>query len=415
MKTHLIACLLISGLVPCAYAAAPAAAAAPSPIEVAFTGSLGYDNNVYLVDQGVLGRVDSVVSTVGAKVGTQFGCGASASYAATGARFWNASDEDNVKHQLAAGYKRNFDALSVTAATEFAQVQGEDQGSNYGTTVPGKSSFTTVAPRERRDQLQNKTDLAVRYDIDQNFVRGVGKLQYWDMQTHSLTGAENYRDRYDLNGGADFGRTFSKGGPDYYLGYRRGYCYQDTDAAPATVNHATNQYNRFLAGVDGKVTPNLKLAAQLGWTVNEYTSSYLGADKSIEGLYQDVTATWKAAANDELQLKTSMGRVVSSTGCASVLASSYQLGWKHDFSKQWTTSLTGRMSKNDYDGSSTDRNDVLYTAIAALTWNSSATLAWTLSVTQEFAKNMRTNVTETFSDQAAFEHTLVSAGVTWKL
>ena len=414
MKTHLIACLLIPSLLPCAYAAVPAVAKAPWPVEVAFTGSLGYDNNVYLVDQGTLGRVDSVVSTVGAKMGTQFGCGASASYAATGSRFWNASNEDNVKHQLAAGYKHSFDALSVNAATEFAQVQGENQGSVYGT-IPGKSSFTTVGPRERRDQLQNKTDLAVRYDIGQNFVRGVGKLQYWDMQTHASAGAENYRDRYDLNGGADFGRAFAKNGPDYYLGYRRGYCYQDTDAAPATVNHATNQYTRFLAGVDGKVTPSLKLAAQLGWTVNEYTSSYLSADKSLEGLYQDVTATWKATANDELQFKTSMARVVSSTGCASVLASAYQLGWKHDFSKQWTSTLTGRLSKNNYDGSSTDRNDVLYTAIAGLTWNSSATLAWTLSVSQEFAKNACKDKSPTFSDQAAFERTLVSAGVTWKL
>jgi hypothetical protein len=420
MKTHLIAYLLIPSLVPCAYAAAPAAATAPSPVEVAFTGSLGYDNNVYLVDQGTLGRVDSVVSTVGAKVGTKFTNGASASYATTGSRFWNASDEDNVKHQLAAGYKRSFDALSVAAATEFAQVQGEDQGSIYGP-MTGRSTFSSPAPRERRDQMQNKTDLAVRYDIGQNFVRGVGKLQYWDMQTHALpdAGAENYRDRYDLNGGADFGRAFTKDGPEYYLGYRRGYFYQDTDGGtfsfPAAPNaNATSQYNRFLAGVDGKVTSNLKLAAQLGWNVNEYTSSYRGADKNLEGLYQDVTATWKAAANDELQLKTSMGRTVSGTSPASILASSYQLGWKHVVSKQWTTTLTGRVAKLNYDGT-TDRSDVLYTGIAGLTWNSSATLAWTLSVTQEFAKNIRTNVTETFSDQAAFEHTLVSAGVTWKL
>lgn len=412
MKTHLIAYLLIPSLVPCAYAAAPAAATAPSPVEVAFTGSLGYDNNVYLVDQGALGRVDSVVSTVGAKIGTKFTNGASASYAATGSRFWNASDEDNVKHQLAAGYKRSFDAVSVAAATEFAQVQGNDQGNVYG--VGYKSTFTTPAPRERRDQLQNKTDLAVRFDTGLGFVRGVGKLQYWDMQTHAVTGGENYRDRYDLNGGADFGRAFTQGGPEYYLGYRRGYFYQDTDGTPTTTRNATSQYNRFLVGVDGKVTPSLKLAAQLGWNVNEYTSSYDGADKSLEGLYQDVTATWKAAANDELQLKTTMARTVSSTSKASLLASSYQLGWKHDFSKQWTSTLTGRLSKTNYDGS-TDRSDVLYTGIAALTWNSSANLAWTLSVTQEFAKNILKEVTARDSDQAAFEHTLVSAGVTWKL
>ena len=397
----------------CAFAAP---ATQPRALETAFSGSLGYDSNVYLVDQGPLGRVDSVFTSVGAKVWGQFASGASASYAATGTRFWNASDEDNVKHQLAAGYKHAFDALSVNASTEFAQVQGEDQGNVYGA-MPGKSSFTTPAPRERRDQLQNKSDLAVRYDLGQNFIRGVGKLQYWDMQTHALSGGENYRDRYDLNGGADFGRAFTKGGPDYYLGYRRGYFYQDTDGGSFTATpnlHATSQYNRFLAGVDGKVTPDFKLAAQLGWTVNDYTSSYGGADKSLEGLYQDVTATWKASTNDELQLKTALGRTVSSTSAASVLASTYQLSWKHDFNKQWTSSMTGRLSKNNYDGT-TDRSDVLYTGIAALTWNSSSTLAWNLSLTQEFAKNIRTNVSESFSDQAAFEHTFVSAGVTWKL
>jgi len=278
---------------------APKAGTPPSPIEVALTGSLGYDNNVYLVDQGPLGRVDSLVSTFGAKGGAKFASGASASYAATGSRFWDASDEDNVRHQLAAGFKRSFDTVSVNAATEFAQVQGEDQGSVYGL-MPGKSSFTTLAPRERRDQLQNKTDLALRHDSGQNFVRGVGKLLYWDMQTHAFTGGENYRDRYDLNGGADIGRALSAGGPEYYLGYRRGYFYHDTDAVPATTANATNQYHRFLVGMDGKVTANLKLAAQLGWTVHDYTFSYLGSDKSLEGFYQDVTASWQATASNEL-------------------------------------------------------------------------------------------------------------------
>lgn len=109
-----------------------------------------------------------------------------------------------------------------------------------------------------------------------------------------------------------------------------------------------------------------------------------------------------------------MGRTGSSTSCASLLASAYQLSWKHDFSKQWTFSVAGRLAKNNYDGGSTDRNDVLYTGIAALTWRSSATLAWTLSFTQDFAKNVCKDKTSTFSDQAAFERTFVSAGVTWK-
>ena len=396
--------------------AAPAAAQLTSPIEVAFTGSLGYDNNVYAVDEGRLGRVDSLVSIVGAKIGTTFASGASASYTATGSRFWNASDEDNVKHQLAAGYNHSFDAVCMNAATEFAQVQGEDVGSVYGT-MPGRNSFTFIFPRERRNQLQNKTDLALRYDMGRNFVRGVGRLQFWDMQTHALVGADNYRDRYDLNGGADLGRKFTSGGPDTYLGYRRGYFYQDMDGGSFTATptaNSTSQYNRFLVGVDGKVTPSLKLAAQLGWTVNDYTSSYGGSDKSIEGLYQDVTATWQADANNELQLKTTMGRTVSSTSAASILASAYQLAWKHDFSKQWTATLSGRVCKNNYDGT-TDRNDVLYTGIASLTWKSSATLSWTLSLTQDFAKNARKDVTPTFSDQAAFERTVVSAAVTWTL
>jgi len=388
-----------------------------SPVEISVNTSLGYDSNVYLVDEGRLGRVDSAVSILGAKIGAKFASGAAFSYAATGSNYWNASDESNVKHVLATSFNQKYDTLSLSGSSEFAQVQGDNTGVIFG--VPNKSTFTTPAPRERRDQFQNKTDLAVRFDTSLGFVRGGGKLQYWDMQTHAVVGADNYRDRYDLNGGADFGRAFTQGGPEYYLGYRRGYFYHDTDSAPAITKNATSHYDRYLLGFDGKLTPSLKVSAQAGWAINDYTASYQSPNASIEGLFTDITVTWSASTADQVQFKTAQGRTLSSSGQQSILATMYQGAWTHDFNKQWSSTLTARISKNNYAGGSTgsalDRDDQLYSGITALTWKSSAHLAWTLSASYDVARNLNDNLSATAENQAAFDRAYISLGVNWKL
>jgi hypothetical protein len=161
----------------------------------------------------------------------------------------------------------------------------------------------------------------------------------------------------------------------------------------------------------------LKLAAQAGWSLHEYTSHYYTTkgDGSPEGLFTDITATWSVSKADELQFKTTQGRTASSTSGAGILVSLYQVSWKHEFDKKWSLSLTGRMSENDYDGTSTDRDDVLLTGIAGVTYKYSSAISLSASITQDSARNEVNGWTSAQDDQAAFDRTFVSAGVVWKL
>ena len=377
---------------------------------------MGYDSSLYLSDQGPLGNVGSTTTTISAKVSAKFDSGVSLNYTPTFNKFWEQNEEDNVKHVLGAAWKQKVDALSFNAATEFAVVNGSSKGADYGAGNDGiYSAFAPAAPRERRDQLQNKSDLMVRYDTDMGFVRGVSKLQYWDLQTTAPTSTSNtYVDRSDVQGGLDIGRSFAKDAPEYYLGYRNGYQFQDRDAFTTRTSDASNHYDRYLAGVDGKVCSSVKLNAQAGWARHQYNASYVDTDQNVEGLFTDITATWTASTSDELQVKTSQGRTVSTTGLRSILASQHQLAWKHTFNKEWSTNLTARLSEAEYNAAAV-RDDLCYTGIAALTWNASAALSCTFSVTQDMGRENHNGTTGITESNREFDRTFASAGVTWSL
>jgi hypothetical protein len=383
------------------------APAAKSPFSCTLTGSFGYDSNVYLVNNGTLSRRESTLGTAGAKITAKLEPGILLSYGATASRYWDETSQDNVKHVLGAGWNRKIGDLSGNANTEFAQVDGSATTANYtGSGYVDKSGFATAAPRERGDQLQNKTDLSLRYDTRIGFVRGIGKLQYWDMQTRLVAG-EKYVDRHDIQGGVDAGRAFAKGGPEYYLGYRNGHQFQDRDGGLGV--DASNHYDRYLAGFDGKILPSLKLAAQAGWSIHDYGSGYGASDHREEGLYTDITATGIVTKADELQFKTSENRTVSSTGTNSVLGSTHQLNWKHTFNQDWSASLTGRLAKIDYAPAS--RIEVDYTAMASVTWNATKAVSATLGISRDWIENKIV----TGGDSREYDRAFVSAGVTWKL
>ena len=393
---------------------------ATSPLELSLNSSVGYDSNVYCTDQGPLGRKGSGVATVGAKIGAKVASGASINYTPTATNYWDETSQDNVKNVLGAGWKNKVDAISWIGTTEFTQITGPDTGSNYGpagsssapsNAVGQKNAYATAAPRDRSEQLQNKTDLAVRFDSSLGFVRGVGKLQYWDMQTSTPPApstAEKYVDRSDINGGLDVGRAFTKGGPEYYLGYRKGYQFQDRDGQTAASLDASNRYDRYLIGVDGKLLPQLKMAAQVGTERHQYDQC------ANEDLFADITATWTISSDDGLTAKISQARGLSSTGVNSILVTAYELAWKHSFSKDWSSTLTARMSESAYQVSA-HRDDTLYTGIAALTWYATPVLSCTLTASQDAGSGSDNYLYNNDNKYRNFDRTFVALGVNYSL
>lgn len=391
-----------------AFGASGAAAATPA-VDVALGTSVGFDSSVYLAEFGPLADRESGVGAVSARLGAKFDSGVALAYSALSTHFWDETDENNVKQTLGASWARKLDALSWNASTEFALVDGDDHGVDYGAGIG--NAFSTAAPRERRDQWQNKTDLTLRHDSDLGFVRAVGKLQYWDMQTTTVASC-NYVDRYDIQGGADVGRALAQSGLEAYLGYRRGHQFQDNDFSPATAANASNAYDRYLAGVDGSPVKSLKLGVQAGWAKHSYDADYAGSAHE-EGLFTDVTLTWAATSADEVQFKTSQARSISTTGKNSLLCTTHQLSWKRVFDASWSATLTGRVIEAEYAPFA--RDDIDYAAIASITWNATRQLSCTLSLSQDWGRNHLNHLSGLAEARREYDRAFISAGVNWKL
>ena len=392
-----------------ALAATSAAAGAAPAWEAALGASAGFDSNVYLADFGPLADRESGVGTVSARIGAKFDRGLALSYSAQETKFSEEAREDNLKQTLAASWARKLEPFSWNAATEFASVDGDDRGADYGSGVG--SAFSTAAPRERRDQLQNKTDVVLRHDSDLGFVRALGKLQYWDMRTSAVNSC-NYVDRHDVQGGVDLGRALAPDGPDAYLGYRRGHQSQDNDFSPATAANASNHYDRYLAGFEGRPAKPLAIGAQVGWEKHHYNADYAGSAHE-EGLFVDATVTWTASTADELQFKTTRTRTFSTTGKNSVLSTVHQLSWKHAFGERWSATFTGRVAEAEY--APYRRDDLGYTALAAITWNATKNLGLAATVSQEWGRDHLNDLFGPAEDKREFERAFVSLGINWKL
>ena len=382
--------------------------AAPPRVSATLAASAGYDDNVFLAGSGAHGERASAFAGATVTLAAKPAAGVALGYTLVGTRYQDESTEDNVKQTLSAGWTGKTDAFSWNAATEFAFVDGDDRGVDYGSGVG--SAFSTAAPRERRDQWQNKTDLALRRDLGAGFVRAVGKLQYWDMRT-ARVGAINYVDRHDIQGGADLGRALAKSGPEAYLGYRRGYQFQDNDHAPAVPANASNHYDRYLAGFEGSPLKTLKVNGQLGWEKHAYNADYAGRDTE-EGLFVDATLVWSVSPADEVQLKTGRVRTFSTTGKNSVVSTTHQLAWKHVFNPRWSATLAGRVSEIEY--APFRRDDLDYAASASVAWNAAKNLVCTFAVSQDWGRNHLNGLTGAAETAREFDRALVSAAAAWK-
>lgn len=389
---------------------APVVAAKPGAgpvLDVSLGASAGFDSNVYLADRGRLANRESAVGGATARLGAKWSSGVALACGIAATKFAEEPREDHVKHALTASWAGRAEGWSWGASGEFTLVDGDDRGVDYGAGVG--SAFSTAAPRERRDQWQNKTDLSLRREFGAGFVRAVGKLQYWDMRTAPVNGCD-YVDRHETQGGADLGRALARGGPEGYVGYRRGYQYQDNDFAPATLANASNHFDRYLVGLDGAPTKAWKVAAQAGWAVHRYDADYAGRARE-EGLFTDVTLTWKATTADEWQLKTCQGRTISTTGKNSILLTTHQLSWKRTLAARWTATLGGRVVEAEYAPFA--RDDLDFAAFATLAWNVSKNLSCTLTASQDRGRNHLDQLSGEAEARREFDRTFVSAGVTW--
>ena len=164
-------------------------------------------------------------------------------------------------------------------------------------------------------------------------------MTYYELLTNFRTNPpggtyQNYPDRYDVNGGADFGYKLN---PQLAvtLGYRYGCQYQQNlpaaivGAAKSLVS-ANSDYQRALLGVEGKPWKWLTISLQGGPEFRHYEGNSADhimpvADQNPVKYYGEAAITADNTSQDALAFKYKQQQWVSSTGLIPYFDSLYRV------------------------------------------------------------------------------------------
>lgn len=391
-----------------------------------------YDDNVLLVSgDGPLKPQASAVSTVAAKVGFNFAPlitsdsvleALTLTYSPEWDIYHNAPDETFDAHRINDSVKGKVGGFSYVLDNALLYVDGSDVAPTYSGTDRYRSGFASVVPKERRKQVQDRAKVVLQYDWDAFFFRPTASLLAYDMMTqfHTTTGYQNYPSRYDLNGGADVGYRVTKD-LALTLGYRYGHQYQQMlpVAEDATQLASSSDYQRVLAGIEGKPLDWLTLAVLAGPDFRNYCSTAGVADKNQTTYYGEASATATLSDNDLLSLKYKQWRWVAYTGRLPYFDSNYELNWHHKLTSQFSFDLGGRIASYDftcgYDPKklSNERLDYLFSIVPGVSYAFNQHFSVTASGSIDFGRNLFHNPPGGV-DYREFDHDLASVAATYK-
>lgn len=368
----------------------------------------------------------SWVTTVSPKVGVDFAPllgdqkvvkTLSLAYTPDFAIYHQRSSEDFDAHRMKTAIKAGAGAFTFTLDDVFSYIHG----SEYGPTYPGGylTAYNTVAPRERREQIQNSGTLTAKYEWADWFIRPTASLAYYDLMTRffNITGYQNYEDRYDLNGGTDLGYQLTST-VAVTLGYRYGHQYQQQfDFSPYS---APNDYQRVLVGVEGNLSHWLVFKLQGGPDFRSYagdTATHITPvnDLNLVTYYGEALLTATITPKDQVTVRYKQWQWVSSIGKVPYFDSTYDLNYHRKLTNKLGLDLGGRLLTADYNSgnlAACQRNDWQYTVSAgagyAFNPHCSANLAYSL----DLGRNDQGGILN--PDTRAYNHQLVSLGVQYK-
>ncbi len=444
LSASILAIALAAASASTAHAAADSASSAPQILQkpawltdISFGLKEAYDDNVFLVSGDGAAKQSSLVTTISPKIGFNLvpllGAGktlqiATMSYAPDVVSYHSASTENYTAHRFTNAIKAKNGNYSISADNAFVFIDGSKLAPIYSTTVHDdqRSAFSTSAPRERRNQIQDRAKVSVQYDMGRSFIRPTASLLYYDLMTalQTTAGYQNYADRYDVNGGVDYGYRIVPNG-FLTIGYRYGHQYQQQYATAFDKTHTSSpsDYQRVLVGFEGKPLKWLTLSVQAGpdfRTYPETTASHTTPMSNLHPVkfYGEANAVAVLSPNDTLTFKCKQWQWVSSTGKIPLYDSSFDLAYRRKLDNKWALDFSGRVASLDYQcgtGTSAMRYDWMYTASAGLTYtltsNLSASLAYSTDVGRNAADVLAAGQVEKYRE---FDHDLISLAATFK-
>lgn len=398
----------------------------------------GYDNNIFLsgvnnppayaVPAGSVAAMKdrfSWITTVSPKVGVNFApltgvtnlSVLSLAYAPDFAIYHDQSSESYNAQRLLAAVKGKTEPVTFGADNNFTYIDGSGMGPVY----PGGlySAFAVTADRERRRQIQDRANVSVQFDQEKWFARPVASLLYYDLMTAQLDlpGYINYADRYDVNGGVDFGYKIT---PQLALtlGYRYGRQYQQQFAFSSY--SSSSDYQRVLIGIEGNPWKWLSVKIQSGPDFRNYdgntaTHTTPVNDRHPVKYFGEALLTATFAPENTLTFKYKLWQWVSGSGKVPYFEGGYELAYRCKLTSKLAFDLGGKILDWDYtSGNLTTcrRNDLEYTVSTGLTYAINSHISVNLAGVLNWGRNEENSVAN--PQNREFDQQLISLGTQWK-
>lgn len=429
-------------------ASAASAASAPAPAlagvgfqkpswltELSLGVKEGYDNNLYFSDVGALSHRESWVTTLSPRIGVNFAPllpaqpalqVLSVGYTPDVAVYHEETTENYQAHRVATSLKGQAGALSYNLENGFTFIAGGKESPIY---LAGRSAYATGAPRERREQFQDRGKINVQYDQEKWFARPTATLLSYDLRTEQrpATGAwkgyDNYADRSDVNGGIDFGYKVQ---PQLAvtLGYRSGHQSQEQyshEIEPANLS-SPSDYQRVLLGLEGKPWKWLTMAVQGGPDFRRYEPNSATHTSPLNDLsplkyYGEATLTAGLSAKDTLSFRYRQWQWMSSTGKIPYFDSLYDLSFRRKFNPRLSVEAGGRLQCSDYTSGNAPtslRDDWQYSLTAGLNYNFTANLSTSLTYLVDLGRNAQEGLSAAVVESREYDHHLICLGAQFK-
>jgi hypothetical protein len=391
-----------------------------------------YDDNVFILDTkpdptitpptGVTISVpnkDSLVTTVIPGMALNYqpctGFGAVLSYAPELTWYHSAHSEDHVSHRGAINFRGRIDEVTYEWLNSVTWIDGSHL--SYITIRPGDCRCIGGIPlRDRREAAIYHNGLKVTIPAGKWFFRPVVKTYVHDFQTEQRPNVtptlyiyDNFVDRWDVSGGLDVGfETFSK--TKLVLGYRYGH--QEQGKLLGVVSRYSNNYQRFLVGVEGTPISWLKLAVLAGPDIRDWcTSTPAGFDRNELLYWIDGIVTVLPTHADTVTFRATRYEQPAFTSQSMYEDIKYDLGWRHQFTDKFTAGAGVTLYIGDWQAP-VNREDWIWTpnVTASYAFNAHLTgeVAWSYDLAES---HVPTGPGAPYSEGRDFTRNLVSVGL----
>jgi len=421
---------------------------APWLTDLSLLGKESHDDNVLVVSGLGMPEQSSWVTDVTFRLGVDFApllnAGPALSsltfvYQGERADYHDLPSENYTSHRLNDIFKGKLGNFSYSLDNAFLFVDGNKLAETYAANqLSGaaanqgdkyRNNFTHAVPRERRNQDQDRYTAQVRWDFANNllFVRPISNMTYYNMNTYLFNtskapylGYQDYPDRYDINGGADFGVNVTSN-IALTVGYRDGFQHQDQFALAINSDQhfSSNHYQRALLGIEGQVTKWLSLKFAAGPDFRNYNPDTAITHDRTTRYYGEGTATATLSNNQSLSLTYKDWFFVSSTGLVPYQDIIYTLTYHLNVTPRLGLDLGARYLEANYTlgddtaGSAPSlRDDLDYEGSAGFSYlvvpHLTASVAYVYNKGENGLESLAASLDPAYRD---FEHAVVTFGL----